>query len=45
MRDYDLKSVMDDLIDEGFTVSNEKDIEEYRVTKYILSGKKSYTKD
>lgn len=39
MRDYDLKAVMDDLIDEGFTVSSEKDIEEYRVTKYILSGK------
>lgn len=39
MRDHELKSVMDDLIDEGFNVVSEKEIEEYRVTKYILSGK------
>lgn len=39
LRESDLKDVMDDMIDEGFSIVAEKEIERYQVTQYIASGK------
>jgi len=33
-----LESVMDELIDDGYTIVDEKEVERYEVTKYIASG-------
>lgn len=40
LRESDLvkAGVMDDLIDEGYTIENEKKIERWQVTRYIASG-------
>jgi len=41
-----VEKVMDELIDEGYSIVDEKDIERWQVTKYIASGKeilKTYT--
>jgi hypothetical protein len=38
MRESELEPVMDELIDAGFEVESEKEIERWKVTKYIASG-------
>lgn len=38
LRSSDLADVMDDLIDEGYVVESERDIERWEVRKYIASG-------
>jgi len=40
LRESDLIEVMDDLIEEGYTITDEKKIERYQVTKYIADGAK-----
>ena len=38
LKESDLKDVMDDMIDDGFEIVAEKEIEEWEVTQYIASG-------
>lgn len=38
LRESDLTDVMDDMLDEGFSIESEKQIEIWEVTKYIASG-------
>jgi hypothetical protein len=38
LRESDLKDVMDEMLDEGFSIESEKTIEVWQVTKYIASG-------
>lgn len=38
LRDKEVEEVMDDLIDEGYQIIDERKVERYQVTKYILSG-------
>lgn len=40
LRKSDLEEVMDDLIDEGYEIVSERDIERWEVRKYIASGEK-----
>lgn len=39
LKESDLVDVMDDLIDDGFEIVNEKKIDIYQITQYIASGK------
>ena len=39
LNERELKGIMDDMIDEGFTIISEKEIIENEITKYIVSGK------
>lgn len=38
LRESDLESVMDDLIDDGYTIESEREITRWEVRKYIASG-------
>lgn len=38
LKESEIESVMDDLIDSGFEIISEKSINRYKVTKYIASG-------
>lgn len=38
MRDSDLEGIMDELIDEGYEIVAEKDVERWQVTRYLASG-------
>jgi hypothetical protein len=38
LRESDLKEVMDDMLNEGFSIESEKKVEIWQVTKYIASG-------
>lgn len=38
LRESDLSEIMDDLIDEGYEIEEERTIERWQVTKYIASG-------
>jgi len=38
LRSSDIEEVFDDLIDDGYNVTNEKKIERWEITKYIASG-------
>jgi len=38
LRMSDLNDVMDDLIDEGYTMGETRSVERYQVTKYLVSG-------
>lgn len=38
LREKDLETVMDDMLDGGFEIVSEKTVERYQVTKYIASG-------
>ncbi len=38
LRKVDLTDIMDDLIDEGYTITDTRTIKRYQVTKYIASG-------
>lgn len=40
LRQSDLEDVMDDLIDEGYKIVDEKEIKRWKVTKYIASGER-----
>lgn len=40
LRDSDLKEVMDDLIDDGYVIVSEREIERWEVRKYIASGER-----
>ena len=40
LRKSDLEKVMDDLIDDGYEITSERDIERWEVRKYIASGEK-----
>lgn len=39
VRESDLSEIMDELIDDGFKIVEEKEINRYEVTKYIASGR------
>jgi len=39
LKESDLKDVMDDLLDAGYEIQAEKEIERWEVTKYIASGR------
>lgn len=38
VRDKDIEQIMDEMIDAGYQIVDEKKVERYQVTKYILSG-------
>lgn len=38
LRDRDIEEIMDELIDSGYSIVDEKKTERYQVTKYIMSG-------
>ncbi len=38
LRDRDIVDVMDDMIDEGYKILDEKKVERYQVTRYLMSG-------
>jgi hypothetical protein len=38
MRESDLEEIMDDLIDEGYEITAEREVERWQVTRYIASG-------
>lgn len=40
-----LKDVMDELLDSGFKIDDEKDIKRWKVTKYVVSGEKILSSD
>ena len=40
LRESDLKDVMDELLEEGYSITDEKQIKRYEVTRYITSGKR-----
>lgn len=40
LRESDLEEVMDELIDEGYVIASEREIERWEVRKYIASGEK-----
>lgn len=45
LRESDLVDVMDDMIDMGFEVESEREIERWQVTKYIASGSDILSED
>lgn len=45
LRESDLEEVMDDLIDEGYTIDSERTIKRWQVTKYIASGENILSHD
>ena len=45
LRESALNEVMDDMLDQGFSIESSKDIERYQVTRYIASGEKILSTD
>jgi len=45
LAEKDLEDVMDDMLDDGFEIVGEKEVEQYEVTKYICSGEEILSSD
>ena len=45
LSEKDLEDVMDDMLDDGFEIVGEKEIEQYEITRYICSGDEVLSSD